>query len=69
MRPIEVIREDGFTFAIGLLGGLVCSNLSKQEIERRLAQHPPGTKAGWKIKGEPKPCDLGIGYLHYNIVC
>ena len=69
MKPIEVIHEKGFDCAIGLLDGQVCSNLSITEIERRLAQHPPGTMAGWVIKGSPKPCKERSGFLHYHIVC
>ena len=69
MAPIEVIREEGFTFAVWLLKGLICSNLPRAEVERKLAQHPPGTTWGWRIEGTPIPCTECEGFTDYVVVC
>ena len=69
-RPIEVVHEPGFDFAVGLLHGQICSNLTRDEVERKLRQHPPGTTAGWEIKdAEVCPCPDKSGWVHYHVTC
>lgn len=64
--PLAVVREPGFSFAQWLTFGLVCTNLPREEVERKLQQHAPGTRAGWVIadKGEyggANPVAPGLG--------
>ena len=66
---IETVHEPGFDFAAGLLHGQVCSHLSRSIVERKLAQHQPGTTAGWVIHGEPIPCPDRPGWFHYLVSC
>ena len=67
-KPIEVIHEPGFDFAVGLLYGQACSNLPQDKVERKLLQHPPGTRAGWVID-EALPCPDRPGWIHYHVSC
>jgi len=70
MKPIEVIEEGGFHFAVGFLDGVVCTKLSIPEIECFLARHPSGTKAGWVMTDEePIPCPDRPEALHYHVEC
>lgn len=69
MGPIEVIREEGFTFAMWLVRGFVCSNLPRLEVERKVAQHKPGTTHGWRVEEGCTACEEQEDYVHYQVVC
>lgn len=66
--PIEAVHEKGFDMALWLTHGMICSDLPREEVERRLRKHPSGTKNGWVIDKVYK-CPDHKGNKHYLLGC
>lgn len=77
-RRATIGEDADVIFRSGLLYGVVCTTLrNRKEIERRVnAEHPSGTRAGWRIstkriegKRSPVPCLDDATRRHYLMEC
>lgn len=68
--PISSIHEPGLDAAFWLLFGQACTNLTREDVAKRLAREPCGTRLGWQLdEGKPVACSERPGYWHYTVRC